>query len=52
MISSTLLFLINEPKTRVYFRPFLDINKIFGLFTSVDGTDKDPKKEILDKVQA
>jgi hypothetical protein len=50
MISSSLLLLINDPKTRVYFRPFLDINKIFAIFTSVDGTDKDPKKEILDKI--
>lgn len=52
MISSTLLLLLNDPKSRIYFRHFLDLNKIFAIFTSVDGVDKDPKKEILDKIIA
>lgn len=52
LISSTLLLLINDPKTRIYFRHFQDLNKIFSVFTTVDGVDKDPKKEILDKILA
>lgn len=52
LISSTLLLLINDPKTRVFFRHFQDLNKIFSVFTTVDGVDKDPKKEILDKILA
>ena len=49
LISSTLLLLLNDPKTRIYFRSFHDLNKIFAIFTTVEGVDKDPKKEILDK---
>lgn len=52
LISSTLMLLINDPKTRVYFRHFLDLNKIFSIFTSVDGVDRDPKKELLEKLIA
>lgn len=50
LISSTLMLLINDPKTRVFFRDFQDLNKILSMFTTVDGVDKDPKKEILDKI--
>ena len=50
MISATLLILINDPKTRSYFRGNNDLNNIFAIFTQIDGTDKDPKKEILDRI--
>ena len=52
MISATVLLLLNDPKTRVYFRHFQDLNKLFAIFTTVDGVDKDPKKEIMDKIVA
>lgn len=52
LISSTILLLINDPKTRIYFRHFQDLDRIFSVFTTVDGVDKDPKKEILDKIIA
>ena len=52
MISATVLLLINDPKTRIYFRHFQDLNKIFSIFSTVDGVDKDPKKDILDKIIA
>ena len=52
LISSTLLLLINDPKTRIYFRHFQDLDRIFSVFTTVDGVDKDPKKEVLDKIIA
>lgn len=43
-ISHALMLLINDPKIRVYFRPFVDLNRIFSIFTRPDGVDKDPKK--------
>jgi hypothetical protein len=46
------LLLLNEPKTRIYFRSFQDLNKIFSIFTSVEGVERDPKKDILDKTIA
>ena len=52
MISATLLILVNDPKTRVYFRGFNDLNRIFAIFTQVDGVDKEPKKEVLDRIIA
>lgn len=51
-IAHTLMLLINEPKIRVYFRPFVDLNKIFSIFTRPDGVDKDPKKPIMDRNQS
>lgn len=50
LISSTVLILLNEPKTRIYFRHFQDLNRIFSIFTTVDGVSKEPKKEILEKI--
>ena len=51
-ISHALMLLINEPNIRVYFRPFVDLSKIFATFTRPDGVDSDPKKPILDKIEA
>ena len=50
-ISHALMLLINDPKIRVYFRPVVDLNKIFAIFTRPDGVDKDPKRPILDKIE-
>lgn len=51
MISSTILILLNDPKTRIYFRHFQDLDKIFSIFTTVDGVSKEPKKDVLEKIQ-
>lgn len=50
-ISHALMLLVNDPKIRVYFRPVVDLNKIFSVFTRADGVDKDPKKPILEKIE-
>ena len=50
-ISHAIMMLINDPKIRVYFRPVVDLNKIFSIFTRPDGVDKDPAKNILDKIE-
>ena len=50
-ISHALMLLINDPKIRVYFRPVVDLNKIFAIFTRPDGIDKDPKRPILEKIE-
>lgn len=42
--------MINSPDTRVYLRHFKDLNRLFSVFTQADGVDKDPRKEILDKL--
>jgi hypothetical protein len=51
-ISHALMLLINDPNIRIYFRPFVDMNKIFATFTRSDGVDSDPKKPILDRIEA
>ena len=50
-ISHALMLLINDPKIRVYFRPVVDLNKIFAILTRPDGIDKDPKRDVLDKIE-
>ena len=45
------MMLINDPKIRIYFRPVVDLNKIFSIFTRPDGVDKDPQKAVLDKIE-
>ena len=50
-ISHALMLLINDPKIRVYFRPVVDLNKIFAILTRPDGIDKDPKIDVLDKIE-
>jgi hypothetical protein len=50
-ISHALMLLINDPKIRVFFRPVVELNKIFAIFTRPDGVDKDPKRPILDKIE-
>jgi len=50
-ISHALMLLINDPRIRVYFRPVVELNKIFAIFTRPDGVDKDPKRPILDKIE-
>lgn len=50
LIVHSLLLLINNPTTRVYLRHFKDLNRIFSVFTQADGVDKDPRREILDKL--
>mmetsp|Transcript_34160 Transcript_34160/g.24680 ORF Transcript_34160/g.24680 Transcript_34160/m.24680 type:complete len:88 (+) Transcript_34160:732-995(+) len=49
-ISHALVLLINDPNIRIYFRHFIDLNRIFSIFTQPDGIDKDPKKDALDKL--
>lgn len=44
--------MLNDPKTRIYLKPFLDLNRIFAIFTSTDGVDQDPKPEIFEKIKA
>jgi hypothetical protein len=43
--------MINNPDTRVYLRHFTDLNRIFSIFTQADGVEKDPRRDILDKLQ-
>jgi hypothetical protein len=43
--------MINSPDSRVYLRHFKDINRIFSIFTQADGVDKDPQKDVLEKLQ-
>ena len=43
--------MINSPDTRVYLRHFKDLNRIFSIFTQADGVDRDPRPEILEKLQ-
>jgi len=50
MIVHCLLIMINNPATRVYLRHFKDLNRIFSIFTLADGVEKDPRKDILDKL--
>lgn len=50
-ISHALMLLINDPKIRVFFRPAVELNKIFSIFTRADGVDKDPKRPLLDKIE-
>jgi hypothetical protein len=50
-ISHALMLLINDPKIRVYFRPVVDLNKIFAILTRPDGIDKDPKRDVLHKIE-
>lgn len=51
LIAHSLLMMINNPETRIYLRPFKDLNRIFSIFTQADGVDKDPRKDILEKIQ-
>lgn len=41
-ISHALMLLINDPRIRIFFREFTDLNRIFAIFTRPDGVDKDP----------
>ena len=50
MIVHCLLLMINNPTTRVYLRHFKDLNRIFSIFTLADGVEKDPRKDILEKL--
>jgi len=50
LIVHSLLILINNPNTRVYLRHFKDLNRIFSIFTQADGVEKDPRRDILDKL--
>ena len=49
-ISHALNLLINEPRIRIFFRPVVDLNRIFAIFTRPDGVNKDPHPTILDKI--
>ena len=46
------MLLINNPKIRCYFRPQVDLNKIFSIFTRADGNDNESKKPQAEKVEA
>ncbi len=50
LIVHSLLMMINNPDTRVYLRHFTDLNRIFSIFTQADGVEKDPRRDILDKL--
>lgn len=53
LISNTLLLLLNDPSSRVAMRQGgMDLTRILHIFTQVDGVDKDPKKDVLDKLIA
>lgn len=41
-ISHALMLLINDPRIRIFFRPVVDLNRIFAIFTRPDGVNKDP----------
>lgn len=49
-IIATLLLLISDPKTRLYFRSQADLTRILHIFTQIDGVDKELKKDMLEKV--
>jgi len=51
LIVHSLLIMINSPDSRVYLRHFKDLNRIFSIFTQADGVEKDPRRDILDKLQ-
>jgi hypothetical protein len=51
-ISQHLMLLINNPKIRCYFRPQVDLNKIFSIFTRPDGTETEAKKPQLERSDA
>ena len=42
--------MINNPDTRIYLREFKDLNRIFSIFTQADGVEKEPRRDILDKL--
>ena len=50
-ISHALMLLINDPCIRIFFRPVVDLNRIFALFTRPDGVNKDPHANILEKIK-
>ena len=50
-ISHALMLLINDPRIRIFFRPVVDLNRIFSLFTRPDGVNKDPHSALLEKIQ-
>mmetsp|Transcript_35775 Transcript_35775/g.54789 ORF Transcript_35775/g.54789 Transcript_35775/m.54789 type:complete len:169 (+) Transcript_35775:768-1274(+) len=51
LIVHSILMMINNPDSRIYLRMFKDLNRIFSIFTQADGVDKEPKKDIMDKLQ-
>jgi hypothetical protein len=51
VISSSILLLINEPSTRIYFRANMDLNKIFSIFTMIDGNTKELKREVQTRLE-
>ena len=50
-ISHTLMILINDPQLRIYFRPLVDLNKIFWIFTRCYGLESDPRKVIMERIE-
>jgi|LauGreDrversion4_2_1035121.scaffolds.fasta_scaffold225481_2 rapamycin-insensitive companion of mTOR len=46
------MLLINNPKIRTYFRPQVDLKKIFSIFTRADGTDTETKKPQAERIEA
>lgn len=46
------MLLINDPKIRCYFRPQVDLNKIFSIFTRPDGTDNEKVSKALERSDA
>lgn len=51
-ITHALMLLINDPKIRIFFRPFVDLTKILSIFTRPDGVEVDPKKPSLERSEA
>ena len=49
-ISHALMLLINDPRIRIFFRPVVDLNRIFAIFTRPDGVNKDPHAALLEKI--
>lgn len=50
-ISQSLMLLINDPKIRIFFRPSVELNKIFAIFTRADGVDEDPKPAVMARLK-
>jgi len=47
----TMLYLINEPKTRSYLRPYIDLGYLLSVFTEISGNEKEMKKEVQSRLE-
>ena len=47
----TLLYLINDPRTRAYLRPYIDLSCLLSIFTESRGSEIEMRKEALAKLE-